>query len=173
MRFASGSHREVNDVWSIGAGGSDVGATISIEIPNSKTVDCAFVVAKHHWDEVSSRAIVEVNNRSRLNIANYNVNHPIEIYVTQCQCIRRDFRFREGHRSREGHPRLTKIDEGTMLLINSDNVHQSVAVEVSCLRHSNGCIRWAKGNVFAEITFAIVQVDIALPTIAMRHDEID
>src|SRR4029453_18966538 len=96
-----------------------------------------------------------------------------EVHVAHGERIRHDLGIRERHGCQECHAGLAKMNEGSMLLIDSDNIHDSIPIKVGGLGHSNGCIGWPKRNSFGEAAFAVVEIDIALATIAVGHEEID
>src|SRR5881628_66886 len=106
-------------------------------------------------------------------MADDNIDLAVAVQVADGERVRNELVVAERRASREGAMTLIEKNEGASPLVDRHDVDESVAVEVGRLDHSKRGVRRAKREPFREAGLAVVEVDMALATLAMRDGQID
>jgi hypothetical protein len=115
--------------------------------------------------------VVEIDDRLRLDVSDDDVGPAIFVQVSHGERVRPGLRDRHG--GGEARVAFAEVDESAEPFVDGGDVHQAIAVEVRGLRYADGCIGCAKRNALRETALAVVQVDVALPAVAMRDNQVD
>src|SRR5262249_45237273 len=113
----------------------DVQHAIPVQIRNRETIYSAFVVTKANGVEFPPGTVVEVDRRWRLDVADDDVLLAITVYVGDGKGIWRDGAVGHDDGCRERTVMLAKVDRRSLSLIDRDEIHETIAVEIRRCGH--------------------------------------
>jgi hypothetical protein len=108
-------------------------------------------------------------------VPNDNIDLSIPVEISDRQSVRDDLGLSDGDAGGERSAPLSEVDGHAGLFVDRHDVCESVAVEIRGFRHANVCFGRTERHP-ARIRKAALrrgEIQIALPSVAMRHDEID
>src|SRR5919112_706420 len=165
---------QVQNVRGTGSGEPNVRLAITVDVAYGEPIGRAGLLSEDYFDESLARSIVDEDGVWPFGVAENDVGTTIAIQVCGGHCVRRPLFVGDMKSSGESPFAVVHVHRQRSGRFIADNqIDGSVTVEIHRCAGARRSIWRSERDRSCEPGFAVIEVDVALPSVPAWHREID